>query len=169
MTKIFKKDGLYCDFTGTVSHHCVCKGCRDTYDETGGQESWVTYAKTKLDPKKSKEGKLKLASSALHPEMITLLAQVAELSVEKGYEPLNWIKDESEVTVMYCLNASERHKQKAKLGIDINDEEKTLDGEPTKIQPLHLAQSAYNDLMAALLILHKSSADDRMFKDGKLK
>lgn len=122
-----------------------------------------------LDPKKSKEGKLKLASNALHPEFITLLAEVAEMSVEKGYTPLNWLEKDSPVSVTYCLNAAERHRQQAKLGIDRNTEEKTLDGDPTKLQPMHLAQSAYNDLMAALLILKRPEADDRVFRDGELK
>lgn len=126
--------------------------------------------KTHLDPKTSKKGKLNLASPALHPEMISLLAAVAEMSVEKGYKPLNWLDKDSPVTVMYCLNASDRHKQKVKLGIDYNTEEKKLDGTPVSQQVMHLAQSAYNDLMAALLLLKKGDkADDRAFKDGELK
>lgn len=122
-----------------------------------------------LDPKKSKEGKLALASTALHPKMLTLLAEVAELSVEKGYPPLNWIQEGSPVTVMYCLNAGERHSQKAKLGIDYNDEERDMNGNPCKTKPMHLAQDAYNKLMAAILLLERPEADDRVWKDGELK
>lgn len=129
----------------------------------------MSDAMISLDPTTSKIGKLALASHALHPYFLTLLAEVAEMSVEKGYEPLNWLKNDSPVTVMYCLNAAERHQQKAKLGIDYNTEEKTLNGDSTNMKPFHLACAAYNNLMAALIILKNPKKDDRIFKNGELK
>lgn len=124
---------------------------------------------TVLNPTLSKKGKLALASPALHPLFLQLLAEVAVMSEEKGYEPLNYLRDDSPVTISYLLNAAERHKQKVKLGIDINNEERKMDGTPTSITPMHLACSAYNDLMAAVLLLKRPAADDRLFKDGELK
>jgi len=123
----------------------------------------------RLDPMQSKKGKLPLASSALHPKFLELLAEVAEMSIEKGYRPLNWVLEDSPVTLMYCLNAAERHANKVKRGFDINSEEKTLQGLPTTNTPLHMAQVAYNYLMAAVLLLEHPDKDDRVFKDGQLK
>lgn len=164
---LFKLDGI--DNRTWICHQCTRIDARAEILGPCAPKQPINKA-AKLDPATSKKGKLKLASPALHPEMISLLAEVAELSIEKGYEPLNWLKEDSAVTVSYCLNAGDRHRQKAKLGFDRNTEEKHLDGTPTEIQPLHLAQSAYNDLMAALLILKKGNkADDRMFKNGELK
>ncbi len=122
-----------------------------------------------LDPTQSKKGKLALASTALHPKFQELLAEVAELSVEKGYKPLNWIEKDSRVSVMYCLNAAERHAHKVKMGIDRNTEEYRLDGKRCLTTPLHMAQVAYNYLMAAMILLEHPERDDRAFQEGELK
>lgn len=123
-----------------------------------------------LDPSKSKDGKVKLCHPALHPDFTDPLIAVAEVSEEKGYEPLNWLDENSPVTVMYCLNAAQRHLKKVLKGIDINTEEKKLDGTPCKTQPSELACAAYNLLMADMLLKEKGSkVDDRMFSNGRRK
>lgn len=123
-----------------------------------------------LDPHISKEGKKKLCSEALHPELWHPLVDVAELSLEKGYEPFNWLeKGKASTHLLYWFNAAQRHFDKAKMGFDINDEEKTLSGEPTKTKPAHLAQAAYCLLTALYLQSQEVCVDERRFKKGKLK
>lgn len=120
-----------------------------------------------LDPKKSKEGKLKLCSKALHPEFSYPLVDVAEMSIEKQYEPLNYLDKDTSVTITYLIEAAQRHLDQLKLGIDINDQEKTLDGKPTKTQPHHAAQVAYNMLMLVLQQKKGIDKDDRLFYMGE--
>lgn len=122
-----------------------------------------------LDPKKSKKGKLKVCSKALHPEFSNPLIEVAELSLEKGYKPLNWLDTNNKVTVMYLIEAAQRHLDKVKMGIDLNTEEKKLDGSQTINQPLHAAQVAFNMLMLCRQMQEGVEIDDRLFKDGALK
>jgi hypothetical protein len=122
-----------------------------------------------LDPKTSKEGKLKVCSKALHPEFSYPLIAVAEMSIEKGYKPLNWLDKNNKVTMMYLIEAAQRHLDQVKLGIDINTEEKTLDGQPTKNQPFHAAQVAYNMLMLVRQMQEGVAIDDRHFQNGELK
>ncbi len=125
---------------------------------------------SKLDPKKSKEGKLPLNSPALHPEFCNPLVLVAEMSREKKYEPLNWLDEDSTVTLSYLDGAIMRHLQKAMMGFNKNTEEKTLEGNPTKNQPYHYACVAYNALMACMLLDQKGDKiDDHLFKDGRKK
>lgn len=119
-----------------------------------------------LDPKKSKEGKLKLCSPALHPRFSDPLVAVSEMSIEKGYAPLNYLDKDSSVTLTYLLAAAKRHIQKVELGIDINTEEVRQDGTACYNQPEELACAAYNLLMASLLLKTRPEADDRLFKDG---
>lgn len=111
----------------------------------------MTNPKDKLDPKKAKEGKLNLASKALHPMFEELLAIVAEASLEKGYEPLNWLNPKNEVTILKLISASKRHINKFIKGTNINEEEKTLLGEPCKNKTNHLVYAAYSLLMAAVI------------------
>ncbi len=94
---------------------------------------------------------------------------MAELSTEKGYEPFNWLNKDNKVTMMYLIEAAQRHLDKLKMGIDINTEEKMLDGTPTKTQPMHGAQVAYNMLMLLRQQKEGIAIDNRMFKNGKLK
>lgn len=122
---------------------------------------------TKLDPKISKKSKLKVCSKALHPEFLYPLIAVSEMSIEKGYEPFNWLTDKN-VTVTYLIEAAQRHLDKIKLGIDVNDNEITLDGASCKNKPLHAACVAYNMLMLCLQIEKRCSVDDRLFKNGIL-
>lgn len=123
-----------------------------------------------LNPKDSKTGKVRVCHPAIHPDFADPLIATAEVSAEKGYKPLNWLDDDSPVTVMYCMEAAQRHFKKALKGIDVNTEEKKLDGTPCKAQPLHLAQAAYNLLMACMLLEVKGDkVDDRLFKNGKRK
>lgn len=117
----------------------------------------------------SKKHKQKVSSPALHPEFTLPLVDVAELSMEKGYTPLNWLQLGHQVTITQLLDAAQRHLNKVRLGIDINREEKTLDGNPTKTQCLHAAQVAYNMLMICMQQLKGYQIDDRMFKDGESK
>lgn len=123
-----------------------------------------------LDPHKSKEGKVKLCSRALHPTLHYPLVDVAELSLEKGYKPFNFLEEGKESTrVMYWVEAAQRHIDKYKMGFTLNKEEKKLDGTSTNIQPHHLAQAAYDLLCAILVENSEHGQDDRMFKEGKLK
>lgn len=119
-----------------------------------------------LDPKQSKKNKLRVCSKALHPEFSNPLIDVAEMSLEKGYEPLNWLDPKNHVTTTYLIEAAQRHLDQIKMGIDINTEEKTLSGEYTKNQPYHAAQVAYNCLMLCRQMLEGVEIDDRLFKDG---
>lgn len=119
-----------------------------------------------LNPETSKQGKKALCSQALHPELCDPLIDVSEMSIEKGYTPLNYLDKDSKVTVTYCLAAAKRHLQKAEMGIDLNTEELGLDGLPTKIKCQHLAQVAYNALMALMILKERPEADDRLFKVG---
>ncbi len=121
-----------------------------------------------LDPKSSKQGKIKVCSKALHPEFSYPLIDIAEMSIEKGYEPLNWLDPKNGVTALYLIEAAQRHLDKVKLGIDINTEEKKLDGTATSIQPYHAAQVAYNMLMLVLQIKKGVVIDDRVFKQGEV-
>lgn len=130
-----------------------------TYNEKEGEESW-------LDPKKSKKDKLRVCSKALHPEFSYPLIEVAELSLEKGYKPLNWLDKDSKVTVTYLVEAAQRHLDKIKMGIDINTEERALDGAPATNQPWHAAQVAYNMLMLCRQMEEGVEIDDRLYKDG---
>lgn len=140
------------------------------YDEEGGTQGWVDYAKEKkLDPKTSKEGKLKVCSKALHPKLSYPLIAVAELSLEKGYEPLNWLNPENKVTALYLIEAAQRHLDQVKLGIDLNTQERRLDGYYCTNKPYHAAQVAYNMLMLVRQIEEGVLIDDRLFKDGELK
>lgn len=123
---------------------------------------------TKLDPKKSKLGKLNLASKALHPRFEEMLAEVAEMSIEKGYEPLNWLDSQNEVTVLKLVSAAKRHEKKFLKGIDTNDEEVTLDGKACTFKPSHLACAAYSLLMAAVLVEEGiKGLDDRVLSRPK--
>lgn len=123
---------------------------------------------TKLDPKKSKLGKLNLASKALHPRFEEMLAEVAEMSIEKGYEPLNWLDPQNEVTVLKLVSAAKRHEKKFLKGININDEEVTLDGYFCTFKPSHLACAAYSLLMAAVLVEEGiKELDDRVLPRPK--
>lgn len=122
-----------------------------------------------LDPKTSKKGKLAVCSKALHPEFSYPLITVAEMSIEKGYKPLNWLDPKNEVTVTYLIEAAQRHLDKVKLGIDVNNDEKTLEGKATKNQPYHAAQVAYNMLMLVTQLQNGVEIDDRLFVEGKLK
>lgn len=122
-----------------------------------------------LDPKISKKDKLKVCSKALHPMFSYPFISVAELSLEKGYKPLNWLEKDSPVTVMYCISAAQRHLDIAKIGIDINREERKIDGSLCENKPLHLAQAAYNLLMACHILNIFPEKDDRLFKDGEFK
>lgn len=124
-----------------------------------------------LDPEKSKAGKINLCSKALHPQFSYPLVQVSEMSIEKGYEPLNWLQPGHKVTMTYLIGAAQRHLDKVKLGIDINTEEKKLDGTDVSLlnQPYHAAQVAYNMLMLVRQILDGVAIDDRLFKNGELK
>lgn len=120
-----------------------------------------------LDPKKSKEGKLRVCSQALHPEFSYPLIDVAEMSIEKGYAPLNWVNFET-VTAIYLIEACQRHLDRVKMGIDVNDQEEKQDGTPCR-EVLHMAQVAYNALMYCQKYLNKTLKDDRLFKDGEIK
>lgn len=122
-----------------------------------------------LDPNKSKKDKFPVCSTALHPEFSYPLVAVAELSIEKGYKPLNWLDKNNNVTVNYLISAAQRHLDLVKLGVDINDQETTLDGKPTKNKPFHAAQVAFNMLMLCLQIQKQVEINDRLFKDGRLK
>lgn len=122
-----------------------------------------------LDPKKSKEGKLSVCSPAYHPEFHYPLFDVAEMSVEKGYKPLNWLDADTRVTASYLIAAAQRHLDKIKMGVDINTEERALNGEATKFTPYHAAQVAYNMLMYCMLHQKGTLKDDRLFKDGERK
>jgi len=121
-----------------------------------------------LDPKTSKKGKLKVCSKAIHPEFNYPQVDVAEMSIEKGYAPLNWLDPSNKVTTMYLIEAAQRHLDKVKMGVDDNTEERKLDGTPTRTVK-HAAQVAYN--MHMLLLQQKLGVDidDRMFKNGKVK
>ena len=123
-----------------------------------------------VNPKDSKKGKQNICNPALHPEFSDPLIVVADMSIEKGYNPLNWLDETSPVTVSYCIAASLRHIKKFQMGFTINNEETTIDGIPTKSQPSHLACAAYNLLMADRILKEKGdTADDRLFKEGKRK
>lgn len=122
-----------------------------------------------LDPKISKIGKFPICSKALHPEFCYPLVTVSEMSIEKGYEPFNWLKPGHPVTMSYLIAAAQRHLDCLKMGIDINTKETTLDGSSTINQPHHAAQVAYNMLMLCLQIKYGVAIDDRQFKDGVLK
>lgn len=124
------------------------------------------YLKMSLDPKTSKKDKKKVSSKAYHPEMHLPLIPVADMSIEKNYEPFNWLDSNNEVTMTYLIDAAQRHLDKIKLGIDINTEEKTPTGERCKNQPYHAACVAYNMLMLCLQMDKGVAIDDRMFIDG---
>lgn len=138
-------------------------GLSNIYDEKGEQEGL-----SNLDPAKSKVGKEIVDSQALHPSFVEELAKVAEVSVQKGYEPFNWIKLDSSTRVSTFLQAGQRHLNKAKKGYDTNHE-KRLDGSDITITTHHLVYAAYNLLMAAYKIKYLPEHDDRLFKDGELK
>lgn len=122
----------------------------------------------KLDPKTSKQGKLKVCSHALHPEFSYPLVDVAEMSLERGYAPLNWLNKDNKVTALYLIEAAQRHLDKIKLGIDDNNEEKKLDGSSTRVVK-HAAQVAYNMLMLLMQQDKGVLIDDRIFTNGELK
>lgn len=123
-----------------------------------------------LNPKSSKVGKLELVSRALHPDFEVLLAKVAALSVEKGYQPLNWLDPDNAVTVTKLMAAARRHENKTLKGIDINDEEKTLEGKLCENKTFHLVYAAYSLLMAAVILQEGiKELDDRMFSGGRIK
>lgn len=121
-----------------------------------------------LDPKTSKLNKEIVDSVALHPDFIAELAKVAQVSVEKGYVPFNWLFKDSETRVSTLLAAHARHLRLAKKGINNNTEVK-LDGSEIKIYANHLVYAAYNLLMANQIIKELPTNDDRLFKDGELK
>lgn len=144
------------------------------YDTYGGVSKMYVKGKeivnkipripNKLNPKDSKKGKPDLASVALHPDFDELLAQVAEVSVEKGYEPLNWLEPNNEVTVTKLISAARRHENMFRSGHDYNQETK-LGGERCSITAQHLAHAAYSLLMAAVIIKKGiTELDDRKTK-----
>lgn len=120
-----------------------------------------------LNPKKSKEGKLRLCSKALHPEFSYPLINVAEMSIEKGYKPLNWLVRNSPATnASYTIEAAQRHLDKVKLGVDFNTEETKQDGSKIDLEIEHAAQVAYNMLMFCLIKKKGILNDDRLFRNG---
>lgn len=121
-----------------------------------------------LDPVEAKKGKFPVCSRAYHPELHYPLIIVAEMSLEKGYSPLNWLPQESPVTSMYLINAAQRHLDKVKLGIDLNQEETKMDGTKIEGEIYHAAQAAYNLLMLCMKHKKNTLIDDRMFKDGEI-
>jgi len=123
-----------------------------------------------LDPGVSKLNKKKVCSKGLHPLFSDPLIAVSELSIEKGYEVFNWLKvGQTKVTTTYLIEAAQRHLDQLKLGIDINDQEKKLDGTSTINKPHHAAQVAYNMLMLILQQQEGVAIDDRLFKNGQLR
>ena len=125
-----------------------------------------------IDSVTSKDNKEKVSSPALHPLFTRTLVTVAELSVEKGYEPLNWLNPDNKVTVIKLLDAAQRHMDLVRMGYDVNDKEVKLDGTPCKTKPTHSAQVSYNTLMVDMILKDPELAaklDDRIFKNGKLK
>lgn len=123
--------------------------------------------KEELDPKTSKANKKKVSSKALHPEFHYPLVDVAELSIEKGYSPFNWLKEGHPVTTTYLIDAAQRHLDQIKLGIDVNKKEKKLDGTACTAQPYHAAQVAFNMLILCMQIEKGVLVDDRLFTQGE--
>src|SRR4051812_8269348 len=113
--------------------------CGFPYNEEEYFSAQPTHKKDVLDPKTSKFGKLEVCSKALHPEFTNPLIDVAEMSIEKGYEPMNWLKPGHEVSLSSLLAAAQRHLNMVKMGIDKNDFELKIDGTPCRTV-LHAAQ-----------------------------
>lgn len=150
--------------------------CYNTYiDDDKEKNEYFTNIKYEdfhrsysLDPATSKQGKEVVDSEALHPDFVASLAKVAQVSIEKGYAPFNWLEQDSPVRVSTLLQAHARHVRLAKLGFDDNQEKK-LDGTNVSVVAHHLEHAAYNLLMAAKIINDLPDHDDRKFKNGKLK
>lgn len=122
-----------------------------------------------LDPRTSKLGKLNLASPALHPDFEEALARVSQVSIEKGYDPLNWLDPKNSVTVLNLIGAAKRHIRSSVLGYN-NNQESRQDGTKCPTTANHLEHAAYGLLMASVIIRSGLlSLDDRLFIEGELK
>lgn len=121
--------------------------------------------KSNIDPNKSKKGKLPLAE--VHPDFEESLALVNELSKVKGYELLNWIKDDVKCYfVSYLVSAARRHINKFLKGEDYNIEIDQQGNQILEPKVLHVECAAYNLLMlAALFKQGRKDLDDRKFKN----
>lgn len=115
----------------------------------------------KLDPNKSKEGKLPLAQ--VHPQFIESLSGVSQISAAKGYELLNWVRQDVKCYfVSYLTSAAMRHINKFLNGEDYNIEV-DQEGNEIDLGVLHVECAAYNLLMVATLFRNsRKDLDDRL-------
>lgn len=81
----------------------------------------------------------------VHPQFERSLADVFQVSVEKGYEPNNWTDTELVPTIS-LINAARRHINKHLSGELYNKEQ------GCEMVTLHLENAAYGLLMAATQI-----------------
>lgn len=118
----------------------------------------------KLDPNKSKKGKLPFAE--VHPQFEESLARVSEISKLKGYEPLNWVRMETKCHfVSYLVSATRRHLNAFLRGEDYNIEKGENGEDIAEPNVLHVECAAYNLLMLATLFRQgRIDLDDRKLK-----
>lgn len=115
-----------------------------------------------IDPSMTKKGKIPLAESLWSLEHI---ARVSEQSKAKGYEPMNWVKIDTQCYfVSYLCSAAIRHINKFIMGenynIEVDSRGNTVH---TEFDVLHLESAAYNLLMAAHLFRQgRYDLDDRI-------
>lgn len=108
----------------------------------------------------SKIGKLPLAE--VHPQFEKSLSLVSELSKWKGYEPLNWVRDDFKGGfINYMISAARRHINEFIEGNNINYEKRDKD-DAIDSSVLHVEAAAYNLLMIATLYrMGRDDLDDR--------
>lgn len=131
--------------------------CQDVTDDE------LAESKKALDANTSKKGKLPIAE--VHPWMLEELAKVSQMSKEKGYEVLSWIKPEFNGKFLeYLASAADRHAIAFKSGADLNQELK-MNGDPVETLVYHTSQAAYNYLMISVLLrMGRNDLDDRKIK-----
>lgn len=117
-----------------------------------------------IDPNQSKKGKL--AYAEVHPQFEDSLARVNEISKLKGYETLNWVKEDVKCYfVSYLLSAARRHMNLFLKGEDLNVEKDKEGNDITEPDVLHVECAAYNLLMIATLFRQgRVDLDDRRLK-----